>query len=111
MIRLTIDVSASSFTANIAIKQSDLDYAKDYPQEAHVVDKLIGVDDHSLELLLLTRLSSFRVNFKKFWLWRVRASEVEIKQPSSIEACSSQTFGSAVTAGHYQLMLMLLQRC
>ena len=43
--RLTFGVSVSSFAANMAMKQNPLDFAKDYPQTAGVVDESIYVDD------------------------------------------------------------------
>ena len=45
MTRLTFGVSASSFAANMAVKQNALDFAKDYPQAARVVNESIYVDD------------------------------------------------------------------
>ena len=45
MTRLTFGVSASSFVVNMAVKQNAIDFAKDYPQAARVVDELMYVDD------------------------------------------------------------------
>ena len=45
MTRVTFGVSASSFAANMALKQNALDFATDYPQAAQVVDKSFYVDD------------------------------------------------------------------
>ena len=39
MTTLTFGISVSSFAANTAVKQNTIDYAKDYPQAARVVDE------------------------------------------------------------------------
>ena len=43
--RVTFGVSASSFAANMAIKQNSIDYAELYPLAAEVVQKCFYVDD------------------------------------------------------------------
>ena len=45
MIRVTFGVSASSFVANMSLKQNALDFAVDYPQAAKVVEDSFYVDD------------------------------------------------------------------
>ena len=45
MTRVTFGVSASSFAANMAVKQNALDFAMEYPQAANVVKKSFYVDD------------------------------------------------------------------
>ncbi len=45
MTTVTFGVSASSFVANMAIKQNALDFAKEYPQAAEVINKSFYVDD------------------------------------------------------------------
>ena len=45
MTRVTFGVSASSFAANMAVKQNALDYAHDYPMAAEVVHKSFYVND------------------------------------------------------------------
>ena len=45
MTRLTFGVSASSFAANMAMKQNAIDHAVQYPQAAEVVEKSFYVDD------------------------------------------------------------------
>ena len=45
MNRVTFGVSASSFAANMAVKQNALDLALEYPQAAAVVEKSFYVDD------------------------------------------------------------------
>ena len=45
MTRLTIGVSASSFAANMAIKQNAIDLAHEYPQASEVVEESFYVDD------------------------------------------------------------------
>ena len=45
MTRVTFGVSASSFAANMAVKQNALDHASEYPQAAEVVEKSFYVDD------------------------------------------------------------------
>ena len=45
MTRVTFGVSASSFAANMSVKQNALDLALEYPQAAVAVEKLFYVDD------------------------------------------------------------------
>ena len=45
MTRVTFGVSASSFAANMSLKQNALDFAVDYPQAAKVVEDSFDVDD------------------------------------------------------------------
>ena len=45
MTRLTFGVNASSFIANMSIKQNAQDYALEYPLASKVVDKSFFVDD------------------------------------------------------------------
>ena len=45
MTRVMFGVSASSFAANMAVKQNALDHASEYPQAAEVVEKSFYVDD------------------------------------------------------------------
>ncbi len=45
MTRVTFGVSASSFIANMVVKQNALDFALEYPQAAEVVRKCFYVDD------------------------------------------------------------------
>ena len=45
MTRVTFGVSASSFAANMAVKQNALDYALKYPLAAKIVDESFYVDD------------------------------------------------------------------
>ena len=44
MTRVTFGISASSFAANMAVKQNANDFALDYPQAANVVDNSFYVD-------------------------------------------------------------------
>ena len=45
MIWVTFGVAASSYTANMAIKQNAIDLAPNYPLAAKVVDESFYVDD------------------------------------------------------------------
>jgi len=45
MTRVTFGVSASSFAANMAVKQNAIDYSLEYPEAAEVVHKSFYVDD------------------------------------------------------------------
>ena len=45
MNRLTFGVSASSFAANMAVRQNAIDLAHDYPLAAKVVEEMFYVDD------------------------------------------------------------------
>ena len=45
MTRVTLDVSASSFAANMAVKQNAIDFATEFPVAAKVVDTSHYVDD------------------------------------------------------------------
>lgn len=45
MTRAMFGVSASSFAANMAVKQNTLEYAHEYPLSADVVEKCFYVDD------------------------------------------------------------------
>lgn len=45
MTRVTFGVSASSFAANMAVKQNALDYATEYPHAVKVVEDSFYVDD------------------------------------------------------------------
>ena len=45
MMRLTFGVSASSFAANMAVKQNALDLIHEYPSAAQVVEECFYVDD------------------------------------------------------------------
>jgi len=45
MTRVTFGVSASSFAANMAVKQNAIDHADDFPLAAEIVDKSFYVDD------------------------------------------------------------------
>ena len=45
MTRVTFGVSASSYAANMSIKQNSLDFASEYPLAADVVSKSFYVDD------------------------------------------------------------------
>ena len=45
MKRVTFGVSASSFAANMAVKQNAIDFATEFPNAADVVDKSLYVDD------------------------------------------------------------------
>ena len=45
MTRVTFGVSASSFAANMSVKQNALDYAVDYLQAAKTVETSFYVDD------------------------------------------------------------------
>ena len=45
MTRLTFGVSASSFAANMAVKQNAIDFAKEYPKAASIVPISFHVDD------------------------------------------------------------------
>ena len=45
MTRVTFGVSASSFAANMAVKQNAVDFATEFPEAAKVVDKSFYVDD------------------------------------------------------------------
>ena len=45
MTRVTFGVSASSFAANMAVKQNAMDHAHEYPLAAEVVEKSFYVDD------------------------------------------------------------------
>ena len=42
---VTVGVSASSFTANMAVKQNAIDYSHEFPLAAEVVHKSFYVDD------------------------------------------------------------------
>ena len=45
MTRLTFGVSASSFAANMAVKQNAIDFTKEYPKAASIVPISFYVDD------------------------------------------------------------------
>ena len=45
MTRITFGVSASSFAANMAIKQNAIDHVHEYPLAAEAVEKSFYVDD------------------------------------------------------------------
>ena len=45
MTRVTFSVSASSFAANMSMKQNALDFAAEYPQAATFVEDTFYVDD------------------------------------------------------------------
>lgn len=45
MTRVTFGVSASSFAANMAVKQNSIDFATEFPIAAKVVDTSFYVDD------------------------------------------------------------------
>ena len=45
MTRLTFGISASSFAANMAIKQNAINIAHEYPQASEVVEESFYVDD------------------------------------------------------------------
>jgi len=45
MTRITFGVSASSFAANMAVKQNAIDYSHEFPMAAEVVQKSFYVDD------------------------------------------------------------------
>ena len=45
MTRVTFGVSASSFTANMSVKQNTLDFALDYPQAVDAVENSFNIDD------------------------------------------------------------------
>ena len=45
MTRVTFGVSASSFAANMAVKQNAIDFATEFPNAAKMVDKSLYVDD------------------------------------------------------------------
>ena len=45
MTRVTFGVAASSFAANMSIKQNALDFAHEFPLAAKVVDESFYVDD------------------------------------------------------------------
>ena len=45
MTRVTFGVSASSFAANMAVKQNALDFATEFPNAVKVIDKSFYVDD------------------------------------------------------------------
>lgn len=45
MTRMTFGVSASSFAANMAVKQNAIDHSLEYPEAAEVVHKSCYVDD------------------------------------------------------------------
>ena len=45
MTRVTFGVSASSFTANMSVKQNAIDFALEYPQAMNAVEKSFYVDD------------------------------------------------------------------
>ena len=45
MTRVTFGVSASSFAANMALKQNAIDYATQYPRASETVEKSFYVDD------------------------------------------------------------------
>ncbi len=45
MTRITFGVSASSFAANMSVKQNAIDYATEYPQAAKIVETSFYVDD------------------------------------------------------------------
>lgn len=81
MTTVTAGVSASSFAANMAVKQNVLDFSMEYPQAAEVVEKSYYVDDgltgadspqEAIELqgqllrpILQRRLSSLQVEFEQ----------------------------------------------
>ena len=84
MTRVTFGVSASSFAANMAVKQNALDFATEFPNAAKVVDKSFYVDDcltgaNSITeaVTLQTQLHSL---FSKggFLLRKWNSSEVEV---------------------------------
>ena len=79
MTRVTFGVSASSFAANMAVKQNAVDYAMEYPLAAKCVDTSFCVDDvltgadsvqeatelqRQLQALLTGRLSPTKVELK-----------------------------------------------
>ena len=45
MTRVTVSVSASSFVANMALKQNAINHAYEFPEAAEVVHKSFYVDD------------------------------------------------------------------
>ena len=45
MTRVTFGVSASSFTANMSVKQNALNFAMDYPLAVDAVNRAFYVDD------------------------------------------------------------------
>ena len=64
MTRVTFGVSASSFTANMTVKQNAIEYAHKYPLSADIVEKrfyvddcLTGADDSNAALILYQQLT------------------------------------------------------
>ena len=84
MTRVTFGVSASSFAANMAVKQNAIDHATEFPQAAEVVNKsfyvddcLTGADSVSEAIKLQTELHSL-FSKGKFLLRKWNSSETEV---------------------------------
>ena len=129
MTRVTFGVSASSFAANMAVKQNALDFAMEFPNAAKVVDKsfyvddcLTGADSITEAVALQTQLHSL---FSKggFLLRKWNSSEVEVlkhiptdlKDASAVQSLPSpdeytKTLGIEWNAGvdHFRLSIAKL---
>ena len=84
MTRVTFGVSASSFAANMAVKQNAIDHATEFPQAAEVANKSFYVDDCltsadsvSEAIKLQTELHSL-FSKGKFLLRKWNSSETEV---------------------------------
>ena len=84
MTRLTFGISASSFAANVAMKQNALDYQKEYLQAVKAVlepfyvdDTLTGADSIKDAIELQAHLQGL-FNKGGFTLWKWKSSELEV---------------------------------
>ena len=66
MTRVTFGVSASSFAANMAVKQSAHDNIAEYPQAAETVEKSFYVDDTLTGVDTVTAAMELQNNFRNF---------------------------------------------
>ncbi len=83
MTRVTFGVSASSFAANMCVKQNAIDCAGKYPLAAKAVEESFYVDDglrqHRNGYQVTTTIA------RPFCFRRVFIAEVELEQPNSSE--------------------------
>ena len=112
MTRVTFGVSASSFAANMAVKQNALDYAMEFPQAAEVVNKsfyvdyyLTGADSVSEAINLQTPLHSL---FSKgeFLLRKWNSSETEVLKHIPLDLKDALTIQLLPAPDEYTKMLL-----
>ena len=90
MTRVTFKVSASSFAANMSVKQNSLDHALVYPQAAAAVERSFYVDDGIIGADSIEEAIKLQRQFARaLCKGRFPATKMELQPSRSLTASSA----------------------